>query len=286
MRSGTSRVVVYTLFVLFVANWGSAAGPQFTGLVNFYNPGRSDFSETRNSLARMDRDGIIGSAVPLSTNWNDIVVAPDGSAYYAIVNGNQNIYRINPTTLAETKLVISGPGITDTSWLVGETWDTTRNRLVVGTLGGDGFFFGYFDTTNQWTLISNLHGTDMGPIAYRPANDTIYGIPEGHVTSLFKYDANGQQIGTLSLSQELLPLADQVGKQLWQMMLASDGQLAVIAPQMIPNSFGGTTPGSWLYLINPDTGVVTYSGPLAVPEPAAAGLLMLGALILRRRIRR
>src|SRR5437868_15220037 len=111
MRGCTVRVVAFYCVVLLAAVRSRAAGPQFTGLLNFYDPARSDFSEQRNSLARMDPDGPIGAATALRDNWADIVVAPDGSGYYAIIQGNQSIYRIDPDTLAKTKMLIAGPGI-------------------------------------------------------------------------------------------------------------------------------------------------------------------------------
>src|SRR6266850_1309070 len=123
MRCFMNRVVVVALVALFVAS-ARADGPQFTGLMNFYNSSGPIFDETANSLARMDRDGIIpGTAIRLSVNYSDIVVAPDGSAYYAIVQSS-NVFRINPVTLAATQMSVSGI-------LVGETWDSSRNRLVV-----------------------------------------------------------------------------------------------------------------------------------------------------------
>src|SRR4051794_29193987 len=109
MRSWTMRVVGIALFAFFVAS-AKGDGPQFTGLLNLYSTSGSGFDKTGNSLARMDRNGpIAGTVVSLPGNWSDIVVAPDNSAYYAIVNFNQEFYRIDPVTKVATKMTISGP---------------------------------------------------------------------------------------------------------------------------------------------------------------------------------
>lgn len=288
MRGGTARVVVSALIAMFVAEWAEAAGPQFTGLLNTYQEYSGYFIQTSNSLAKMDRDGAIAGTVvglPASSGWwSDIVIAPNNSAWYGATH--HDVFKINPANGVATKLVISTPGITDPSWIIGETWDSTHNRLVVATLGGVGYLFGYFDSSNQWNLINNLNNVDLRTIVHRPANDTIYALENVYqtpLTRLLKYNANGQPIGSVPLSQGL-PFEQGTTDLDWQMLLASDGQLAVIAPSRIPPGTG--TPGNWLYLINPDTGVVTYSAAFPVPEPAVAGLLAPGVLILRRRIRR
>src|SRR4051812_34657978 len=98
MRGGTSRVIVSALVVLLVANWGSAAGPQFTGLFNTYQEYSGYFDQTGNSLARMDQNGpLFGAVTPLSGGWwSDIVVAPNNSAWYATTH--HEVFKINPTT--------------------------------------------------------------------------------------------------------------------------------------------------------------------------------------------
>ena len=291
MRGCTVSMVAFHCVVLLAANSSPAAGPQFTGLLNFYNTSGTGFNKTGNSLATMDLNGPVdATAVSLPGDWSDIVVAPGGSAYYAIVNFNQEFYKINPITLAATKLTLNSPVPPgeDHSWLVGETWDTTRNRLVVASLGGTGFFFGYLDQTDQWITIGDLHQFDLRSVTYRPSNDVIYGLPNtigGPITEIRKYSpATGQQVGTLTLPVSIPE--HEFGTDLqWQMMLANDGELAIIAPRFVPRPGGGTMQGNWLYLINPDSGVISYSAPLPVPEPGMMGVLLMSCAMLSRRRR-
>jgi hypothetical protein len=285
MRGPTGKLVVVALIGLVVGEaW--AAGPQFTGLLQDFYAAPADTGHRRSSIATMDPDGPISSLIPLAgERWSDVVVAPSG-AYFAIENESY-VYRIDSATMTPTKLVISGVGV-DTDWLVGLTWDTTRNRLVVGSLSGEGFLFGYFDSSNQWNVISSLHQLDLRSIAYRSSNDTLYGLQQqfvGATNMLFKYDSNGQQVGSIQLSE---PIA---GDATWgldgQMVFASDGQLAVWGPEWVKNSSGDHIGiHTMLYLINPDTGAVTYQGVLPIPEPGVIGVLLAVAAVAGQRTRR
>jgi hypothetical protein len=276
MRSGIALMIAFTMIVLY-GGPAVADGPQFTGLLNVYVSTSSGFDEMHNSLARMDLNGpVAGTALRLDQNYSDIVAAPDGSAYYAILRSS-NVYRINPGTLLATQMSVEGI-------LVGETWDSARNRLVVATLEGAGFLHGYSPASNQWNVISSLQQQDLRSIAYRPSDDLIYALPNiigSPMTEILKYSAaTGARVGTVSLPQSIPEHVNGTDLS-WQMMLASDGQLAVIAPRRLPTSGGGTVPGSWLYLINPDTGALTYSAPLPVPEPGVASIITVVVMMLR-----
>jgi len=284
---GWTNTITLALVAIFGASWAVATGPQFTGLLNFYDPSSAGFNKQRNSLATMDPNGpVFGTVTPLSRNWSDIVVAPGGSAYYTMESNE--VWKFNAITGVGTKLPDPWGSSSSTGWLVGGTWDTARNRLVLASLSGEGFFFRYLDATNQWSTISSLNQTDLRSIAYRPSNDLIYALPNtigSSMTQILKYNPEtGAPAGALNLPVPI-PEHEFATDLSWQMMLASDGELAVIAPRFVPRPGGGTMPGNWLYLINPDTGVISYSAPLPVPEPAAMGLLVLGALVLGRRAR-
>jgi hypothetical protein len=136
------------------------------------------------------------------------------------------------------------------------------------------------------SLINNLRNVDLRSIAYRPSNDTLYGLDGGAIgqaNRLHKYNSNGEEIGQILLSQ---PIGLDMPWGLdWQMMLASDGQLAVIGTEWVGPPTNHTGIRSRLYLINPDTGVVSYQGELPVPEPAVAVMLLAAAGLLLRRTR-
>ena len=276
--------IFFSLIVVLSAG-ARADGPQFTGLLQDYFRAASGDLHRHSGIATIDKNGAVGPTIPLAgERWSDVIKSPNG--FYYAIDDTVAAYRIDPATMVPTKLPITGVNV-DTDWLVGLTWDTTRNRLVVGSLSGEGFLFGYIDASNQWNVISSLHQTDLRSIAYRPSNDTLYGLKQefvGPTNTIYKYNANGAQVGLITLSQ---PIGDGTPWGLdWQMSFASDGQLAVIGTEWVNNSFGVRTGiQSRLYLINPDSGAVTYQGVLPVPEPGMIGFVLTAGILMSRRMR-
>jgi hypothetical protein len=288
MRSSFNSLVAFAILMTFGA-LSIADEPQFVGLANVYQSSSDPYwSEAGNWLARMDANGPIpGTLVRLPQDYSDVVVPPNGAFYYGI--RGPEFHRINATTLAATEMTVSGGGVVDPGWYTSATYDSNRNRVVLASLSGTGYLMTYSLATQEWSLMAILNGDDLKAIVYRPENDTLYAIREtGSAREIYKYSANGNRIGTLTLPQSI-PFTQGSQSLDWQFLLASDGQFAVIKPAYIPDSAGAlTVQGSWLYLINPDTGVITYNGPLPmnVPEPGLLAVVVGGGVLLRRRTRR
>ncbi|HEV8605819.1 MAG TPA: hypothetical protein VGQ99_10660 [Tepidisphaeraceae bacterium] len=231
----------------------------------------------------MDRNGpIAGSLLRLNDNYRLIVAPPDGSAYYGI--RSSQLYRIDPAVSAATRMVISGGGITDMG-AYAATYDTKRDRIIVSSLISEGHLMAYSRVANEWNLMAVLNGADLRAMVYRPADDILYGLRSGSGREFYKYSANGSLLGTLTL-QKAIPFTQGTDSLDLQILMASDGQFAVIRPGYVPDPTGAlTVPGVWLDLINPDTGAITYEGPLpiTVPEPGIAGVLILAVIMLRQR---
>ena len=234
----------------------------------------------------MDPEGPVGPVVPLAgERWSDVVVTQGGD-YFAIEGDNSNsVYHINPNTMLALKLAISGPGIPQAGVLAGLTWDTTRDRLVVASLGGGGYLFEYVPATNLWNLISSLHPAELRSIAYRSSNDIIYGLEQrfaAPISVLYKFGGDGTPLGAINLSEPIG--ADTPWGLDWQMMFASDGRLAVIGTEWVNDSLGNHIGiDSRIYLIDPDTGLVNGQG---VPEPGMLGVALVGlGFLLRRGVR-
>src|SRR6185436_16533955 len=114
----------------------------------------------------MDEDGpIFGSVVPLQRNWSDVVVAPGGDTWYTI--DSNNVSRWDASTRLETPLPAPTVEGIPKGYMVGATWDTTRNQLVVASLTDIGYLYGYLEASNQWNLISTLGNVDLRSITDR-----------------------------------------------------------------------------------------------------------------------
>lgn len=257
---------------------------QFTGLRQTWGSGNSLQSS---ALADMTEAGVVaGHFTALSRTLSDITKDPAGS-YYGTVN--QDVYRINPTNFQFTLLPITGMSV-DTGWPIGCTFDTQRNRLVVATLSGPGYMFTYSPQTQQWSLLSTFNQEDFQSIVYRPSNDTIYALGNADsfppMDRLYKYGPNGQLLGTLPL-QYALPEAQFAGDANYQLMVTSDPNvLAVLTPKLTDSHDPSHPLTERLYLINADTGAITYNSLFPAPEPSATVVVLIVALTAACKSRR
>lgn len=162
----------------------------------------------------------------------------------------------------------------------GLTFDTTRNRLVVSTLGSEGYLLAYSPDSNRWSTIRSLDNVDIFSVTYSADEDAFFALTSG--SRLVRYDAQGRPAGSARLSA---PVATST-YSLWDYQLvATQDRLALLTP-LVANPLDPSGPKVQLsYLINPDTGDVTSLGAVrVVPEPHAAALFAACAIVgLRRR---
>jgi hypothetical protein len=276
--------LILVVIVAICGHSAQGAGPQFLGLLQDYYAAPADSSSRHSAIATMDLDEAIGEVLPLAgERWSDVVRTETGD-YFAIEGDSAgNIYHINPNTMQPLRLAISGPGIPPSPWLGGLTWDSTRDRLVVASLGDGGYLFEYVPATSVWNLISSLNQSEVRSIAYRQSNDMLYGLQHfgGPTSVLYRFGGGGTLLGTVNLSEPIG--ADTPSGLDWQMMFASDGRLAVIGTEWVNDALGNHIGiDSRIYLIDPDTGLVNGQ----VPEPGMLGVALAGlGLLLRRGVR-
>jgi hypothetical protein len=169
----------------------------------------------------------------------------------------------------------------------GVTFDTLRNRLILSSLGAEGYLYAYAPESQQWSVISSLYGKDIQAPAYMASEDRIYAVPvvsgDAAFSSLMRFDATGNYLGDVALS-ELIPPAGSFASRSYQLLVDGDRLMLLAAP--CPDwDFPELPAVQRAYVIDPTTGDVTYLGafPADVPEPATGALLALSsALTLRR----
>jgi hypothetical protein len=269
------------LMVLVLVYHGAAAfagGPRFTGLYQTFD---QPYNIVTSALAEMDNNGPLpGKFRPLGRRLSDITIDPNGSGYYGCYS--HEVFRIDPVTLAATRMTVAGPGITDTSWPIAMTYDTARSRVLLATLAGQGFFFSYSPASGQWAFIRDLGGYDFQSILYRASNDMTYALPNNGtmipITELYRFNAAGEFLGTTPLLGSI-PGTEVAGDSNYQLLMGSDGQFVVLTPPIQPGA-------RHIYGVSPDTGAVSFRGVL-VPEPCG-GLVVValaGFSVLRRQCR-
>lgn len=97
-------------------------------------------------------------------------------------------------------------GLPELSWPMGVAYDSTRDRIAVVTLGGEGHLYGYDPIPEQWSLISSMENRDVDSLVYHAADDSFYGVTVGFgdysSPRLLHFSASGAFLGEMSLPQQ------------------------------------------------------------------------------------
>ena len=260
----------------------AAAGYRF---VARYNPTEGLFHGGGSAAAFSPLGPVDGTLVgtPSGARVKHVAFEPATSTYYAV--GAQGV----PIQFGRDGVAAPLPASPyEISWPTGLTFDTKRNRLVLSTLGGEGFLLGYSPGQRKWSMISSLNNVDINSLTYSADDDAFYALESGPADydetpmRLLRYDAQGRPAGTISLS-EYIPTSIGYDSQL----TATGDRLSLLTPP-VPDLYNPLAPPQVRsYLIDPHTGATTFLGTVSiVPEPtSAAALLVFGAgtLLGRRR---
>jgi hypothetical protein len=140
------------------------------------------------------------------------------------------------------------------SWPAGVASDTKRRRVIVATLGGEGYLYSYTSKPEKWELIGSMHNRDIKALVYNADDDSLYAL-ETSGTIVDHLNLDGTLLGTISLPR--LPAAS---KPMRSELIAIAGIVAVITePELQPGQFGV----SYIQTINLRTGIVALSAAAA-----------------------
>jgi hypothetical protein len=151
-------------------------------------------------------------------------------------------------------------GIPRLSWTTGIAVDTIRDRIVISTLGGEGFLYSYSPVTNDWEVIASLNNKDLADIAYDPDRDLIVGIT-GRDLLLYLYDSNGLRGETVHALIGELPGIDETGDSPVHFMnIATVDEYAIISvmPSRLERGCSETKQRLYLYDTNQGKGWLTW----------------------------
>jgi hypothetical protein len=255
------------------------AAYRFTALYHDLNDQRgmgetfvADFSPAR---------AISKTLQPVGPRLKHVAVDPNGPTYYGLAHGSGPV-QIDRQTGQHTDMPADNPELTNHP--TGITFDTTRNRLVLSTLGGEGFLLTYDKESETWSPLTSLNQADLFSVTYSADDDALYALEHGG--GIVRYTAEGSPDGTISLSEHIPQ--EQYAPWDYQLIAAGDRLILLTSP-MNDLYEPYLTPQMKSYLIDPATGGVTILGDIIVaPEPGAATLLGFAgaALALNRRRRR
>jgi hypothetical protein len=129
-------------------------------------------------------------------------VVPDGSDRWYYGAERQEAWKVDSLSGQVQFIHEEMPAeLPEFSWPIGAAYDRIRNRVLVGTLGGEGFFYAYTPPNGPWSLLHSINNRDLDCIVHHPATDSIYGIEPsyGGAPHLVRFDANGNYISHMQL---------------------------------------------------------------------------------------
>jgi uncharacterized delta-60 repeat protein len=183
----------------------------------------------------------------------DMRVVADLSGRYFYAARSHEVMRIDAQTgYVESMPVTAG----EVSWPMGMAYDSARNRVLLVTLGGEGFLYAYYPATAQWKLVRSMDNLDVGNLVYHPAQDALYAVGQhwgdyGPWT-LYRFSPEGVRQGEIELPHTCLAGAEYG----FDSELISVGQYLVllVAPEHM--SYYSDAAETRMYLIDPRSGQV------------------------------
>ena len=200
---------------------------------------------------------VTASLKSLPRNIGEVV--SDGTGKLLFGMGGHELYRLDLSKRKATEIVATG--VPEISCAMGLAYDTKRERVVLATLGGEGFLYGYDHKKDSWAVVSSMQYVDVTAIAYLETTDRLYAIGSDAMGSrqerpvLYEYDAeSGFCLRKMPIdlpivgeftdrALQLIPLGDSL---IFVQMPKSENQAKAVATEFVPT----------MHRINPKTGKV------------------------------
>ncbi len=195
------------------------------------------------------------SSVPV--NVNQIACSSLDNSCYGII-GHQ-LVKLDPQSNWETTAIQIPPELPQLSWPTGITFDPDNNRLLVSSLGGEGYLYSYSLDTENWQAFS-LNNVDLTSIVYHPEAKQLYalGVNYGRTKNLtlYRLSLKGEILETIRLSDSILAELPQFHQSyLKPQLIASRKDLILVSGQEKVFSKNATKTDNKLkiYTIAPET---------------------------------
>jgi len=204
---------------------------------------------------------------------NCMAVDPRGPTFYGI--DSHMTYRLNLETGAKAELAIKDFDLPRLSSACGLALDTKRSRLVLSSLGGEGFLYAYALEQNKWSLIGSLANVDLMALTYSAEEDCFYGLSRDRAENggmvIHQYDSEGKALRRVNLL-ERVPM-DSEGTRTGYQLACAGRQVVLLTPLMVDPFSAEMEEAMQWFLIDPKTGGVKSRGTVGVqPNPAGKAL--------------
>ena len=195
----------------------------------------------------------------LPTAYSHIAVDTQADKWYAI--SGHGVVRFDPKT-GEARAFTLESGLPELSWTCGLTFDAKRQRLLLCSLGGEGFLYAFDVAAEKWSLVSSMNNVDAIVLAWSAEHDALFAIASEH----------GEERGQLVL-RKMTPTGASVWAKPIGHSFATLGhlprcQLIPVKDRLVllaPGEGRGEqlhAPPTHSFVINPETAAVEYSAKL------------------------
>lgn len=201
---------------------------------------------------------IMDTLVALPHNYKHVVTDPDSGLWYGLNGGDVVRFKLD----GERPVALPIPfGLPRLSWPCGLTFDSKRGRLLLSSLGGEGFLYAYDVDAESWSVVTSMKGADTTGLTWSREEDCLYALSIDHgdrsKNSLVKLTADGVLTETVQLGDELPNLGHHPRCQL----IPVNEKIVLLAPgEPVEDRHDG--PATHSYVIAPKTGSIEYSTKL------------------------
>jgi len=141
------------------------------------------------------------------------------------------------------------PGL---SWPMGVTFDRERDRMLLVSLGGNGYLYAYAPATEQWSVVADMAGRDLDCLEYHDRDDCLYGVTVTHMDTakpaILRFSASGEHLGEIPLPVQPF----DIGPGGYRSELVSMGDYLALLLEPNPRfPAGQEIQEGRIYLINP-----------------------------------
>jgi hypothetical protein len=193
----------------------------------------------------------------------DVLAVPDSSGRYYYAADPHFVWKIDSQTGSAQNMQLP-PSVPELSWPVGIAFDSMRQRVLLVSLGGEGFLYAYSPAQDTWSLVSSMNNLDLDSLVYHAPSDSLFGVGvswgDGHPV-IHELSADGAPRRTIQLPVQ--PFRIDPGDH--RSELASVGEYLVLL--IGPRYSWQSDQESRMYLIDPRTGDVWLTYRQIHPPP-------------------
>jgi len=188
----------------------------------------------------------------------DMRVVPDSAQRYYYGSdgptGLRQATRVDSQT-AQAEAVVFTSIREDLGWEMGTAFDSMRQRILLVTLGGEGFLYALAANQSEWTRLASMNNLDVDCLEYHAPGDALYAVRISHADygapSVYEFSPEGALRREIRLP--VLPFDIAPARHRSELVSVGEYLVLLLGPEYL---FSSEPHESRIYLIDPRTGQV------------------------------